>query len=84
VVPAGKAGVSVAVRAGKTERENLHILESIEHYFSHLGITPRGRLSVTGVDTVEDLNGQPDALRRAHVLGEQLRAEFMAFLAEHA
>ena len=76
VVPAGKAGVSVAVRAGKTERENLHILDSIEHYFGHLGITPRGRLSVTGVDTVEDLISQPDALRRAYALGEELWAEF--------
>ncbi len=75
-IPAGKAGVSVAVRAGMTERENLHILDSIEHYFGHLGIAPRGRLSVTGVDTVEDLHGQPDALRQAYALGEQLRVEF--------
>ena len=76
VVPLGKSGVAVAVRAGKTERENLHILETIEHYFGHLGITPRGRLSVTGVDTIEDLNDQPEALERAYALGEQLQAEF--------
>ena len=75
-IPTGKSGVAVAVRAGKTERENLHILDAIEHYFGHLGITPRGRLSVTGVDTIEDLNGQPDALQRAYALGEQLRAGF--------
>ncbi len=75
-VPAGKSGVAVAVRAGKTDHENLHILGSIEHYFGHLGITPRGRLSVTGVDTIEELYGQPDALQRAYALGEQLQAEF--------
>ena len=73
VIPDGKRGIAVAVRAGKTERENLHILDSIEHYFGHLGVMPYGRLSVTGVDTLEDLNGQPEALRRAYELGEQLR-----------
>lgn len=74
-VPGGKRGVAVAVRAGMTERENLHILDSIEHYFGHLGITVAGRLSVTGVDTVEDLKAQPEALMRAFALGEQLRVE---------
>jgi len=72
-IPPGKFGVSVAVRAGQTERENLHILETIEHYFGHLGITPKGRLSVTAVDTVEDLSCKPEAVEKARILGASLR-----------
>ena len=75
VIPGGKRGIAVAVRAGQTERENLHILDSIEHYFGHLGIAPYERLSVTGVDTLEDLNSQAEALQRAYELGERLRID---------
>jgi len=46
IIPGNKVGISIAVRAGKTDRENIHILESIEHYFGHLGIEPAERLSV--------------------------------------
>ena len=70
-------GVAIAVRAGRTERENLHILESIEHYFGHLGIEPAGRLSVCNVDTPEDLlTGQPEKLEEAYRLGRRIAEQF--------
>jgi hypothetical protein len=50
--------------AGQSDRENIHILESIEHYYGHLGITPIGRIAVKGVDTIDDLNSREDELSR--------------------
>jgi multimeric flavodoxin WrbA len=71
-IPHGKIGLAVAVRAGQTDRENIHILESIEHYFGHLGIKPIGRLSIKGVDTIEDLLQKPEDIKKAYELGKGL------------
>lgn len=70
--PTGKKGISVAIRAGQTDRENLHIIESIEHYYGHLGIEPIGRLSIRGVDTVDDLYRKTEELNKAYELGKNL------------
>lgn len=48
-------GVGIAVRAGKTERENEVILDFIDHYFGHMDITPVKRFSITEVNTLDDL-----------------------------
>lgn len=48
-------GVGIAVRAGKTEKENEIIFDFIDHYYGHLGIVPIKRFSVTNVDSLEDL-----------------------------
>ncbi len=36
--PRGKYGVSISIRAGKSEGENKYILDAIRHYFSHLEV----------------------------------------------
>lgn len=48
-------GYSIAIRAGVRENENDLLLNAIEHYFGHLGITPVKRISITQTDTLEDL-----------------------------
>lgn len=67
--PRGKKGLALAIRAGKTERENLRVLESITHWFGHLGITVAGTLSVTGVDAPGDWHGREDMLEAAYQIG---------------
>lgn len=51
----GIKGIAVAVRAGTREAENALILDSIEHYFGHLGIQTVKRISITRTDTLTDL-----------------------------
>lgn len=48
-------GVAIAVRAGVREQENELILNSIAHYFGHLGIETVRRFSITGTDSLSDL-----------------------------
>lgn len=48
-------GIGIAVRAGKTERENEIILDFIDHYYGHLGIKPLKRFSLTEVNELKDL-----------------------------
>ena len=71
-LPAGKKGISVAIRAGQSDRENLHIIETIEHYYGHLGIKPIGRLSIKGIDTVEDLYRKEEEIYKAYELGRNV------------
>jgi hypothetical protein len=70
--PTGKKGISVAIRAGQSDRENLHIIESIEHYYGHLGIKPIGSLSIRGIDTVEDLYRRKEEIDKAYELGKNI------------
>ncbi len=71
-VPTGKKGISVAIRAGQTDRENLHIIESIEHYYGHLGIDPIGSLSICGIEPIEDLYRRREELDKAYELGKNI------------
>ena len=48
-------GIAIAVRAGLHQEENELILNSIEHYFGHLGIKTVKRVSVCNTNTLEDL-----------------------------
>ena len=48
-------GIAIALRAGTHDEENQLILQSIRHYYGHLGITPVKSISICGVDTLEDL-----------------------------
>ena len=48
-------GIAIAVRAGKRQEENELILNSIQHYFGHLGIETVKRISVCETDTLDDL-----------------------------
>ena len=64
-----KKGLSIAVRTGLSEKENEGIIESINHYFGHMGITPAGSLSAVGIDSPKDLDEKPDYLKQAFDLG---------------
>lgn len=48
-------GIAIAVRAGVRQAENDLILNSIEHYFGHLGIDTVERISITETDSLCDL-----------------------------
>lgn len=48
-------GIGIAVRAGKSEKENEVILDFIDHYYGHLEITPIKRFSIREVDSLNDL-----------------------------
>lgn len=48
-------GIAIAVRAGVRQAENELILNSIEHYYGHLGIEAVKRISVCETDTLDDL-----------------------------
>ncbi len=67
IMPSGKLGISIAVRAGRSASENHHILETIEHYYGHLGIKAAARVHAEGVGTPEDL--KPEALAQAYEAG---------------
>ena len=49
------SGIAVAVRAGVRESENELILNSIEHYFGHMGIKTFRRISFCKTDSLNDL-----------------------------
>ena len=70
--PKNRKGVSVAIRAGQTERENVHIIQSIEHYFGHLGIAPIANIGISGVNTIQDLYEKEDEILRAFELGKSI------------
>ena len=69
-VPPGKIGISVAIRAGSDPAENLHLVNTIEHYFGHLGITPVGRLTVENISEPTDF--EPETLQKAYDLGAHM------------
>lgn len=69
VVPAGKFGISVAVRTGRSKEENEHIVGTIEHFFGHLGITPITSYMVQQVESPRDLDNKPEILDEAYALG---------------
>ena len=66
-------GVAIAVRAGTREQENQLILDSITHYFGHLGIETVKELSFCRVNATSDLLAQyPHALDDMRALGRTL------------
>lgn len=66
-------GIAIAVRAGVRAQENELILNAITHYFGHLGIDPIKRISVCGVDTLDDLKTKHASLLQSlHDLGKTL------------
>ncbi len=65
-----KSGISIVVRTGTDEKENMSILGTIDHYFGHMGINPIGRLSVTGIDSPEDFDINQEYLKQAFELGK--------------
>ena len=50
-----KYGVSIAVRAGKSVEEAKKLVNTIEHFYSHLEINPIDSIILTSIETREDL-----------------------------
>lgn len=71
IVPPGKLGIGVAVRAGQSAAENRHLIDAFRHYLGHLGIEMLGSLTVEGVDNLADLETKPEALGAAYELGRR-------------
>lgn len=64
-------GIAIAVRAGVREQENELILNSIQHYFGHLGIDTVERISVCQTDTLNDLlNNHQEEIGKVFELGK--------------
>lgn len=59
-------GIGIAVRAGKSEKENEVILDFIDHYYGHLGIKPVKRFSIRNVDKLEDLLKQKNVVSKIY------------------
>ncbi len=53
--PKGKRGIALSIRAGANEKESLEIIKAIEHYFSHLEITPLSNMTFENVKNNTDL-----------------------------
>ncbi|MGN0805047.1 MAG: flavodoxin family protein [Candidatus Coproplasma sp.] len=69
-------GVAIAVRAGVRKAENDLILNSIQHYFGHLGIETVERISITETDTLNDLlEKHQKEIQRVFSLGKRLGEE---------
>ncbi len=70
----GRKGIAIAVRAGTHPQENEGILDSIEHYFGHLGIETVKRLSLCENDSLEDLKTKHQKfLQEVFCLGKSLK-----------
>lgn len=73
IVPEGKFGISVAIRAGQRKEENMHIINTIEHYFGHLHIKPIERFMMERINNLSDFNGREEELKQAYELGINIR-----------
>lgn len=66
-------GVSVSVREGGSDRENIEIVKAIEHYFGHMEVKPIGSVKVTRVSTLSDLlRDHQDKINEAYELGKNI------------
>ncbi len=71
-VPEGKVGVAIAIRAGQSQGENAHIIDTCRHYFGHLGIELAADLTIEGVLNASDFDGKTTKLQEAYDLGRSL------------
>ena len=52
---AGKKGYAVALRTGQNPSECLHIIDSFNHFYGHMGIATAGSFQLCGIDTAQDV-----------------------------
>ena len=69
-VPPGKIGIAVAVRAGSSQGENQHIVDTFQHYFGHLGIEMGAAVTVEGIDRPSDFEHCPEKVQEAVCVGK--------------
>lgn len=72
LLPSGKIGISIAVRAGRSVQESVDVIDTIEHWFGHLGIRAVSQLHFEGIQAVDDLMHREDALRMAYRAGKEV------------
>ncbi len=72
-VPTGKVGVAVATRAGSSQGETQHIVDTFEHYFGHLGISLVAVLTAEGVGRLADVEHDQVKIRQGRELGMSFR-----------
>lgn len=66
-------GIAIAVRAGVREQENELILNSIQHYYGHLGIKTVKRISICETNTLDDLlEKRKEAIEQIYKLGKDI------------
>jgi len=71
----GAKGISIAVRAGKSEKENSLILDYIEHYYGHLDIMPLFRFSICETDSLSDLKVKhSQEIERLYNIGKDIKS----------
>jgi Multimeric flavodoxin WrbA len=58
----GKAGYAVALRTGQNPSECLHIIDSFNHFYGHMGIADAGSFYLCGIDTAEDVQQFEDKI----------------------
>lgn len=67
-------GIAIAVRAGVRQAENDLILNSIEHYFGHLGIETVKKFSVLQTNTLDDLlTNHKDEINEIYEAGKSIK-----------
>lgn len=67
-------GIAIAVRAGVRQAENDLILNSIEHYFGHLGIETVKKFSVLQTNTLDDLlTKHKDKINEIYEAGKSIK-----------
>lgn len=71
-VPRGKVGISIAIRAGLRQEENLHLINCIEHYFGHLEIKPVERYMIERIDDISDFESRNEEVKRAYLIGRNI------------
>lgn len=59
----GKRGYAVALRTGSSMRECSRIIESIEHFYGHLEITPSGSLGLCSIEYKEAVAAETDGIK---------------------
>jgi len=67
-------GVAVAVRAGQNKKENENLVNTIEHFLSHLDIPLISSFTVESVDVAEDFVAKPEILNNAYTFGKSVVA----------
>ncbi len=72
--PGGKKGYSLAIRGGSKMEENEHLINSIEHYFGHLGIQPVKRITFERIYEVCDVVNNPEVEQKAYRFGREIVA----------
>ncbi len=51
----GKKGYSIALRTGPSMKECNRMIESLEHFYGHLEITPKGNLGLCSIENKSDV-----------------------------